>query len=325
MRTTEPTTPTTDPAMIHRITQGGAAFGNLYTPVTDEAVEAALETSWQAGIRAFDTAPHYGVGLSEERVGRFLQKQDRESYRLSTKIGRLLVDDPVAPDHAHAFFRTPHRRRIYDYSADGVERSLAESLSRLGLDRVDSVLIHDPQHNMRAAVEEAAPRLGELKQQGVINEVGLGCNYVEVAWEFVQRTEIDCLMLAGRFTLLDRRAQSLLHECARRGIRVLIAGVFNGGLLAGMEGRAYFNYREAPSQLVAAAQQMRSLCEQHGVSIRAAALQFPFRHLAVDNVVIGAGAATEVRDSLQELHREIPDALWHALDELTPPVEQLPE
>lgn len=301
------------------VVQGCAALGGLYEEVTDTTAAEALQRSWDLGIRAFDTAPHYGVGLSEERLGRFLQQQPRDQFVVSTKVGRLLVDDPAAPDRGDGFFGTPRRYRLLDYSADGVRRSLEESLARLGLDRVDLLLIHDSEDHMEAALQQAAPALSALRDEGVISGYGVGTNYTEVALRFATETDIDHVLIAGRYTLLERGAEpDLLPSCAERGISVLAAGVLNSGLLAAPRPGASYNYAPAPAAVVEAAQQMERACSRYGVELRAAALQFPVRSAAVAGVVIGAETAAKVADCVDQQQVPIPDALWAELQALVP-------
>lgn len=299
--------------------QGCAAMAGLYAPVPEETVQQALQRSWELGVRAFDTAPHYGVGLSEERLGRFLRGKPRDEFVVSTKVGRLLVEDPDAPDHGEGFAGTPRRRRVRDYSADGVRRSLAESLTRLGLDRVDLLLIHDPEEHMDEALSQAAPALSALRDEGVIGGYGVGTNYVDVALRFATESDIDHVLIAGRYTLLERGAETeLLPACADRGISVLTAGVLNSGLLAAPRPEANYNYEPAPVQLVEAALKMEQACLAFGVQLRAAALQFPHRNPAVTGVVLGAETAATVQDCLDQRQVSIPDALWSELDTLVP-------
>ena len=298
---------------------GCAALAGLYREVPADAATAALTAAWDGGVRAFDTAPHYGAGLSEERLGGFIRARPREQYAISTKVGRLLLDDPDAVDGTDGFFGTPRRTRIRDYSAAGMRRSHAESLTRLGIDRVDQLLIHDPEDHMPMALAEAAPELAVMREEGTIRRFGVGTNFVDVGLEFVQHSTIDCLMIAGRYSLLDRRAEStLLPACADRGIEVMVAGVFNSGLLADPLRRITFNYETAPDALIGSARAMQAACERHGVSLRAAALQFPLRHRAVTAIVSGAGSADTVVDVLAQRQVPIPDDLWDELDALVP-------
>jgi D-threo-aldose 1-dehydrogenase len=308
----------TSSPLFGREVLGGAAFAGLYQSVDPDTVRAALQAAWDLGIRSFDTAPHYGVGLSEERVGGFLADQPRDAFVLSTKVGRLLVDDPDAATEDQGFFGTPRRRRVPDYSADGVRRSIEDSLRRLGLDRIDLVLIHDPEDHLDAAVHEAAPALSQLRAEGVIGGYGVGTNYADVALRLVVETDLDHVLIAGRYTLLDRRAASpLLGACVDRGVAVLAAGLLNSGLLADPYGPdPHFDYQPATPAVVTLARQLDDACRGHGVPLRAAALQFPLRHPAVSSVVLGAGTADQVRDCHEQLSTEIPEALWGELDEL---------
>lgn len=298
---------------------GCAALAGLYRAATDAQAEAALAAAWDGGVRAFDTAPHYGVGLSEQRLGTFITTKPREQYVISTKVGRLLVEDPEAVDGTDLFYGTPKRSRIQDYSADGVHRSHTDSPLRLGVDRIDLLLVHDPEEHMSAALGEAAPELARMRDAGTISGFGVGTNFVDVALEFVHRAPIDHVMIAGRYSLLDRRAErTLLDACAGRGVAVLVAGVFNSGLLADPVRRTTFNYGPAPTPVLRAALAMQEACERHGVTLRAAALQFPLRHPAVTAVVSGPGTACTVTDVLAQQAVSIPDELWAELDALVP-------
>jgi D-threo-aldose 1-dehydrogenase len=304
---------------------GCAALGGLYRPITRPHAHAALDAAWELGIRHFDTAPHYGAGQSEEYLGEFLRTKPRDAFTVSTKVGRLLVDDPMVADGAEGFFGAPARRRIRDYSAAGVRRSLEESLERLRLDRVDIVLVHDPDDHMDEAIGAAVPTLVQLRDEGVVSGFGVGTNEVAVAERFVRETEADHVLIAGRYSLLDRRAEAtLLPACADRGVRVLLGGVLNSGLLADPRPGAPFNYAPAPAWLVEAARRMAAACRARGVSLRAAALQFPTRHPAVGAVVTGAATADELRDTHDQLRAPIPDDLWVDLDALVPDQNLLP-
>ncbi len=293
-------------------------MGGLYRAADERTVREALQTAWDLGIRAFDTAPHYGVGLSEERLGRFLVDQPRDEFVLSTKVGRLLVDDPTATTESDGFVGTPARRRVQDYSAAGVRQSLEESLERMGLDRIDLALIHDPEGFLDQAVDEAAPALSELRAAGVIGGFGVGTNYVDSALRLVTGTDLDTVLIAGRYTLLDRGSDpELLAACAERGVNVLVAGVLNSGLLAdpgSLEPR--YNYEPAAPALVTTALALEASCRRYGVSLRAAALQFPLRHPAVSAVVLGSATAAEVRDCQEQLDLAVPDQLWSELDQV---------
>lgn len=296
---------------------GGAAIGGLYRAVDEAQAQAALAAAWHHGWRAFDTAPHYGVGLSEERVGRFLAGRPRAEFVLSTKVGRLLVDDPAALDGTDSFYGTPRRRRTPDYSFDGALRSFEQSLARLGLDRVDLLLIHDPDDHVQQALNGAYPALERLRAEGTVGAIGVGVNDAQLAETFVRQTDIDVVMIAGRYSLLDRQAgDSLLPTCADRGVHVVAAGVFNSGLLADPQRQATFDYHAAPRELLDRALAMQAACRRHRVTLRAAALQFPLRHPGVGAVVTGPASADLVTDAAEQLAVAVPEELWAELDRL---------
>ncbi|MGQ4517033.1 aldo/keto reductase [Streptomyces sp. DW26H14] len=296
---------------------GAATLGGLFAPMSDEEAHAALQAAWDAGVRYFDTAPHYGVGLSEERVGRFLADKPRDAYVLSTKVGRLLVPGTGAPEDVQGvdgFHGTPNRVRLRDYSADGVRRSLDESLARLGLDRIDIAFIHDPDEHADQAVAEACPALVALRDEGVLGSVGVGMNQVAVPTRFVRETDIDCLIVAGRYTLLDgSAATALLPLCAERGVDVVGAGVFNSGLLATPDENPTFDYTAAPAPLVARARAIAAVCARHGVPLPVAALAFVRAHPAVRTVLAGMRNAAEVRQNVTSVTTEVPGELWDDL------------
>jgi D-threo-aldose 1-dehydrogenase len=294
---------------------GGAAIGNLFTPVDDETARAAVDAAWAGGIRAFDTAPHYGLGLSERRLGAALADRPRDDYVISTKVGRLLVpaEQPYGAD-SEGFAVPAHSRRVFDFSADGIRRSLEASLRRLGLDRVDIVLLHDPDEHGDQALRMAYPALEQLRAEGSVGAIGVGMNQAAMLTRFVTETDIDVVLVAGRYTLLDQSAaEQLLPAALARGVSVLAGGVFNSGLLAAPVAGASYDYRTAPDGLVAAARALAALCEQFGVPLRAAAARFPLRHAAVSSVLIGGRSAAEISDAVQLRNLHIPDALWAAL------------
>jgi D-threo-aldose 1-dehydrogenase len=300
---------------VTRLVFGGAPIGGLFAPVPEDAALATLDAAWAAGIRAFDTAPHYGVGLSERRLGRFLAGQPREEYALCTKVGRLLVPADGDVDGADGFYGTPALTRVRDYSRDGVLASLEGSLRRLGTDRVDIALIHDPDDHGPQALDEAYPALAALRAEGVVRAIGVGMNQVEMLEWFVHRADIDCVLVAGRYTLLDTRAAvSLLPECARRGVAVLAGGVFNSGVLAAAPGPgATYDYRPAPPGLIDRARRIGAACARRGVPLGAAALRFTLRHPAVTAAVVGARLPGEIRDDAGYLSDSLPDAVFDEL------------
>jgi D-threo-aldose 1-dehydrogenase len=294
---------------------GGAAIGGLFRPSPADVARAAVDAAWDAGIRYFDTAPHYGLGMSERRLGEALRGRPREEYVLSTKVGRLLAANPAptGSDLGAGGFAVPDDLiRVLDYSADGVRRSLDASLQRLGLDRVDIVLVHDPDDHADQAIGEALPALIELREQGVIGAVGLGMNQWQVPLRAVQETDLDVVMLAGRWTLADRSGAPLLEACADRNVSVLAAGPFNSGLLARAwpPDHAHFNYAPAPADILENARMLALLSEQHGITLPQAALRFPLLHKAVASVVAGLGSPAHVRSAVDWLAGPAPETNW---------------
>jgi D-threo-aldose 1-dehydrogenase len=293
---------------------GGAPIGGLYAPVSDETAAETLTAAWAAGIRVFDTAPHYGAGLSERRIGAFLAGRPAGEFAVSTKVGRLLVPAADDTEGAEGFYGTPPLSRIRDYSRDGVLRSLEESLERLGLDRVDIALIHDPDDVLTEAADAAYPALAELRAQGTVGAVGAGMNSATALAWLVERCDLDCVLVAGRYTLLDdSAAQSLFPLCQHRGVTVLAGGVFNSGILAGPDDGATYDYAPAPPATLARARRLRDACARYGVPLAAAALQFTLRHPAVTAAVVGARTAEEVTSDISYLSTPIPDALFEEL------------
>jgi D-threo-aldose 1-dehydrogenase len=297
---------------------GAAPIGNLYAEVSDDVAAAAIDAAWDAGVRFFDTAPHYGLGLAEARLGAALAGRPRDEVVVSTKVGRLLVPNPAptGSDLARNMFAVPDdlmRRR--DYSADGVRRSLEASLGRLGLDRVDVVLVHDPDRHLEQAIEEAIPALVALREEGVVGAVGVGMNQWVAELEVVRRTDVDVVLLAGRWTLLDRSGGPLLDACAERGVAVVAAGPFNSGLLARPDppDDATFDYLPAPAATMARARELAATARAHGAELPQAALQFALRHPAVASVLTGLRTAAEAREAASRLTAPVPDALWEAV------------
>ncbi|QFU93108.1 aldo/keto reductase [Amycolatopsis sp. YIM 10] len=297
---------------------GCAQLGNLYTAITDSAAAATVERAWGEGVRYFDTAPHYGLGLSERRLGSALSGLPRHEFVVSTKVGRLLVPDPagVGRRDDQGFDVPAAYRRVWDFSRDGVLRSLEASLSRLGLDRVDIVYVHDPDAHFAAALDEALPALAELRDQGVIGAVGVGMNQVEMPAEFVRRADVDVVLVAGRYTLLDQPAlDELLPLCRDRGVAVVAAGVFNGGILATPSPGRMYDYAEAPPERVATAERIAAICARHGVELPQAAIALPAGHPAVASVLLGAQSPAQVSANLARARRPVPAALWAELTE----------
>lgn len=306
---------TVDPG---RLALGCAPLGNLYEPVTDDDADAAVDAAWAHGVRLFDTAPLYGHGLSEARLGRALSSRPRDEFLLATKVGRLLVPLPEG-DHGDPtiFADIPPVRPVFDFSADAVVRSIESSLERLGLDRVDLVHVHDPDDHLAEAESGAFAALAALRDQGVVRAVGLGTNSASVAAHFVGRVDLDWLLLAGRCTLLDRSGPvEVFDRCERNGVAVLAAGVFNSGVLAAPAEGAWFHYAPVPPEVLSRVRTIEAVCRDHDVPIAAAAIQLPLRHAVVDTVLVGARSAAEVDQDAELLDVPIPDELWAALDRL---------
>jgi D-threo-aldose 1-dehydrogenase len=303
------------PVYVTELSFGGAAIGNLFTEVADEDARAAVDAAWAGGIRAFDTAPHYGLGLSERRLGEALRHRPRHEYVISTKVGRVLwpAARPFGRD-PEGFAVPASASRVFDFSADGVRRSLTYSLERLGLDQVDIALIHDPDDHGELAWRLAYPALEQLRAEGCVRAIGVGMNQAEMLTRFVTDTDIDLVLIAGRYTLLDQTAaDTLLPAAVDRGVSVMVGGVFNSGLLAAPTAGARYDYQPAPDSLLCRARAIQAVCEQFGVPLRAAAARFPLRHPAVASVLIGARSASEITDAIGLRGMEIPEALWEAL------------
>ncbi|MFF5476030.1 aldo/keto reductase [Streptomyces sp. NPDC012935] len=294
---------------------GAAVIGNLYTEVTDEQAHEAVSAAWQRGIRYFDTAPHYGLGLSERRLGAALREHPREAYTVSTKVGRRLEPQAGAGDDLANGFAVPAtHRRVWDFSADGVRRTLDACLERLGLDRVDIVYLHDPDDHGEQAFREGYPALEKLRSQGVVGAIGVGMNQAEMLTRFVRDTDVDVVLCAGRYTLLDQSAlTALLPTAVERGVAVVIGGAFNSGLLADPRPGATYNYAQAPADLLERAVRMNEIARRHGITLRAAALAFCMAHPAVASVLVGARSAGEVHDSVDQFVTPVPAAFWQEL------------
>jgi D-threo-aldose 1-dehydrogenase len=303
-------------AWVGPLSFGGAGIGNMFTPVTNQDAADAIDAAWEGGIRSFDTAPHYGLGLSERRLGAALRNRPRDSFSVSTKVGRLLEPTPWrhGEDLAHGFAVPASHRRVWDFSADGIRRSLDASLERLGLDRVDIVYLHDPDEHGEQALREAYPALERLRTEGVVDAIGVGMNQSALPTRFVRETDIDVVLLAGRYSLLDQRGlDDLLPEAARRNTSVVVGGIFNSGLLAAPGSAATYDYATAPAPLVKKALRLAEICERHAVPLRTAAVRFPFGHPAVTGVLIGLRDKRQVDDVVGEFHRPIPGAMWDDL------------
>ncbi|HEY8802716.1 MAG TPA: aldo/keto reductase [Candidatus Dormibacteraeota bacterium] len=298
---------------VTRLGLGTAPLAGLFEEVPEDKALAVIERSWLAGIRFYDTAPLYGHGLAELRSGRVLREKPRDEFILASKVGRLLRAD-APPEPGQAFRGTPPVNPVFDFSYDGVMRSVEESLERLGLERIDILHIHDPDDHFEQALSGAYRALDELRRDGVIKAVGAGMNQAEMLVRFAKEADFDCFLLAGRYTLLDQIAlQELLPVCLERGVAIIAGGVYNSGILADPKPGAHYNYAVAPPELIERAQRIGLVCARHGVPIKAAAVQFPLGHPAVTCVVVGCRSAAQFDESLAMFEFEIPSAMWQEL------------
>jgi D-threo-aldose 1-dehydrogenase len=299
---------------LGRLGLGTAPLGGLFEAVSDDEAHRVIEAAWDSGIRYFDTAPLYGFGLSEQRLGAVLRTKPRDEFVISTKVGRLLRPG-APPEPGQAWQGTPPVNPVFDFSYDATMRSVEESLERLRLDRVDVLLIHDPDQHFDDALSGAYRALDRLRAEGTVKAIGAGMNQAEMLARFAREADFDCFLLAGRFTLLDRTgAQELLPLCLERGVAVIAGGVFNSGILAESGSKLHYNYEQAPADVVSRAQRIKAICEQHGVDVKAAALQFPLRHPAVVTVLTGCRSITELQENVRLFDTPIPDELWKDLD-----------
>jgi D-threo-aldose 1-dehydrogenase len=299
---------------------GAANIGNLYQAMTDEQAWQVLEAAWDSGIRYFDTAPHYGLGLSERRLGAFLATKSRDEYVVSTKVGRLLRPSPGTADRlddAHNFAVPASSRRVWNFSRDGVRRSLEESLERMGLDRVDVVYLHDPEEaDLVSSLATGVPAVAELRDEGVVTAVGVGSKSTAALLAAARAGGLDLLMVAGRFTLLEQPVlDEVVPECVARGIGIVAAAVFNSGLLASPDPApgARYEYTAAPPATLARAAALADVCRRYGVDLPAAALQFPLLTAPVRSVVVGAASADQVRANAARMRAAVPAELWTRL------------
>jgi len=301
---------------------GGAPLGNMFHAVDEDQAQATLAAAWQAGIRYYDTSPHYGAGLSEARFGQFLRGKPRDEFLLSTKVGRLLQPTD-APENAKPFVNELANQRIIDYSADGARRSIEDSLERLGVDRIDVVFIHDvseDQHGPKwreyfaEAMQGAAPALTRMREEGLIGGWGLGVNLVEPCRLALEQADPDVFLLAGRYTLLDHREalDTLFPRCAERQVGIVVGGPFNSGVLAGGE---HYEYDRVPDAVRQQTARLLAVSERYGVDIRAAALQFCLANPVVQSVIPGSASPQRPAQYRQQLGESIPAAFWEALRE----------
>ena len=303
---------------------GASTLGNLYRRVDDESARATVDAAWGQGLRYFDTAPFYGFGLSERRLGNALRERPRDQFILSTKVGRLLVPgDPV--DERFGFHSPMPFDPVYDYGYDGVMRSVEASLHRLGLGRIDIIYMHDlgrtthgrdHERYFAQALSGGFRAMEELRDQGVVSAIGLGVNETEICAESLDHADLDTLMIAGRYTLLNPDGGAFFEECRSRGIGVVAAGVFNSGILAKGTGgsKPHYDYAPASDTVISRVAAIEQCCARHGVPLAAAALQFVLAHPAVTTAVIGTGSADRITRSVALARHSITTAFWNELN-----------
>jgi D-threo-aldose 1-dehydrogenase len=312
-------------AALSRLGLGGAAIGNLFHPVRQDDARALLDRAWSDGCRRYDTAPHYGHGLSEHRMGEALRARPRADYTLSSKVGRLLTPSQTVPREQFCYVDGLPFVQHWDFSVDGTRRSVEDSLQRLGLSRLDIAYVHDMDAQthgadgdrvLRQVLDETLPTLVQLRREGLVGAIGLGVNDEQAVLQALRHADLDAVLIAGRYSLLDHAAlPEMLPQCLARGVRVSLGGVFNSGLLAtgARQAGATFNYQPAAAQWLERTAQIEAVCERHHVPLRAAALQFPLAHAAVTELMLGARRQEEWDDGLAMLAHPIPDAFWDEL------------
>ena len=299
---------------LTRLSLGTAPLAGLFKSVDISESDQLIHTALDNGMNYFDTAPLYGHGLAEERLGRILGKVS-QPFVLQTKVGRVLnwvekADSvPWFPD------ADPHIQPVFDYSADGIKRSLEDSLKRLGVDHIDIALMHDAENHIEQAINIAYPVLADLKRQGIIKAVGIGINFCDVAIEIMKNVDLDIVLLAGRYTLLDQSAQNkLLPYALERKVDITIGGVFNSGVLADPKPGATFEYLPASDEIIKKAQDIRAFLSKQGIPLTAAALQFPLRHPAVTSVLTGSRNSKELLANMADFDLELPEDIWNQLE-----------
>ena len=305
---------------LGRLGYGAAAVGNLYRAVDDESARQLLDAAWDAGIRYYDTAPHYGLGLSERRLGEMLQRRPREEFVVSTKVGRLLVPDPdSAARRDDDIFEVPaDHRRVWDFSEAGLRRSLEDSLGRLGLDHVDVLYLHDVERSgtdVAEVVDSGVAALARLREEGLVRAIGVGTADLGAVERAVRTDAIDLVMLPGRYTLLEAPAKDVVALCQERSVDIVNVAVFNSGLLATPEPSeaSHYEYREVPPDKLRRAQELARACRELGVDLPTAALQFSARHPAVVSVVVGADTPEQIRQNARRMQSPVPEELWQVL------------
>lgn len=310
-----------------RLGLGGAPLGNLFQPISDAQAQRVMQTAWTDGCRTFDTAPHYGHGLSERRMGDALRPQLRNNLRLSSKVGRLLTPDRNAPVEQHGYVNTLPFVQHWDFSRNGVRRSIEDSLQRLGLPHLDAVFIHDidekthgtqTEQVLKQVLENTLPALQRLKEEGLLSHIGLGVNDHNIVTRVLHHASLDCLLLAGRYSLLDQTALALMPSLQQKNIALALGGVFNSGILAQRltdHTQATFDYVAAPATWMDKAMRLQTICDKFEVSLPSAALQFALAAPA-DIVLLGIRTPQEWQQARHAAAVKIPQALWQELRDL---------
>lgn len=318
---TDPTHPRTSADLrLGPLGFGAANVGNLYRAMTDDDAWAVLDAAWEGGIRYFDTAPHYGLGLSERRLGAYLATKPRGEFVLSTKVGRLLRPSPETADQlddAHHFAVSAGLRRVWDFTAAGVRRSVEESLGRLGLDAVDILYLHDPEEDdLGRALANGVPGLVALREEGLVTAIGVGSKSTDALLAGVRSGDLDLVMIAGRFTLVEQPAlDELIPACRAANVGVVAAAVFNSGLLSSPDpgAGARYEYGAVPADALRRAQRIEAICAEYGIALPVAALQFPLQEPTVRAVVVGAEEPGQVRENVERISASVPVELWERL------------
>jgi len=303
-------------AQVSKLGLGTAQLGGLFSSVEDSEGQALIDTAIAEGIAYFDTAPHYGKGTSEKRLGNYLSKYPRDSWVLSSKVGRLLVPTEKEDD---SFFLDADNsvERLNDYSESGIRRSFEDSLERMGVDSIEIVYIHDPDDFADEAIHQAYPALEKLRSEGLIKSIGLGMNYNEIPTRMINETDVDVIMNAGRYTLLDQSAADELFPAAlRKGVSIVSVGVFNSGVLANPNPNSHYFYEPAPAFIIERALEFQKALQEFGVSLQQAAIQFPTRHEAVKCVVVGCRSSESLLENIKNFDAPISAEAWAKVDEI---------
>lgn len=312
---------------VSEISFGGAGIGGLYRESTQSDATAALQAAWDCGVRLFDTAPHYGAGLSERRIGDFVRTHGKKDGIISTKVGRVLRPVPFSDEPRNGFINGLDFDADYDYSHDGIMRSVEMSYARLGLNRIDILFVHDigdmthgkeqGAKHFKTFCDSGLKALQNLKSSGAIRGWGFGVNETQICLDIMERAHIDCILLAGRYTLLDRSAEAaLLEKCTTRNTSLVIGGVFNSGILAtGITPDAHFNYATASADIIARVRGLEALAAEFNIPLAAAAMQFTLRNPVVSSVLVGTSKASSFRRNIELLSAQIPDEFYQRAEQ----------